>query len=194
MPEERRHTILLVDDEDNVRAALRRTLRSEGYEILEAVSGEEGLEVLRARPVDVVITDHAMPKMTGLEFLRAARLHRPDSLRIILTGRADLEMAIRAINEGAIYRFLLKPWDQLDLRVTLSVAIRHLEAERRNAHLLDLVRRQAHLLDRLLREHPEVLAAEAAPGAEASSIVSADELALLGGAPSAGAATWRSES
>ncbi|MFH0901747.1 MAG: response regulator [Pseudomonadota bacterium] len=156
----RKHSVLIVDDEDHVRSALRRTLRGEGYEIIEASSGEEGLDVLRGRPIDIVISDHAMPNMTGLEFLRIARLLRPDSLRIILTGQADLDMAVRAINEDAIYRFLLKPWDQLDLRVMLRLATRHLDAERRNARLLSLVRRQAQLLERLEKDHPTIFAIE----------------------------------
>ncbi|MBI4511425.1 MAG: response regulator [Deltaproteobacteria bacterium] len=174
----KKHTILLVDDEDNVRSALRRTLRGEGYEILEASSGEQGLATLRAQPVDVVISDHAMPNMTGLEFLRVARLLRPDTLRIILTGQADLEMAVRAINEDAIYRFLLKPWDQLDLRVMLRLAIRHLDSERRNARLLELVRKQTKLLEKLERENPHLFDVERDD--RGAIIVSEEELAILG--------------
>jgi len=155
-----KHTLLVVDDEDSVRSALRRTLRGEGYEILEAGSGPAGVAILKARPVDIVISDHAMPQMTGLEFLRTARILRPDSLRIMLTGQADLEIAIRAINEDAIYRFLLKPWDQLDLRVMLRLALSHLESERKNARLLAVVRRQARVLAELERDHPEVFAVE----------------------------------
>lgn len=160
MSSERPYSLLLVDDEDSVRSALRRTLRGEGYEIVDVPSGEEGLRILKERPIDIIISDHAMPTMTGLEFLRVARLVRPDTMRIVLTGQADLEMAVKAINEGAIYRFLLKPWDQIDLRVMLRLATRYLEAERRNARLMDLVRRQAQLLERLEHEHPEIFVIE----------------------------------
>lgn len=169
--------VLIVDDEDSVRSALRRTLRGEPYEILEASDGEQGLAVLRQRSVDIVISDHAMPNMTGLEFLRIARMVRPDSLRIILTGQADLEMCVRAINEDAIYRFLLKPWDQLDLKVMLRLAMRHLEAERRNAKLLALVRKQAQFLEKLETEHPELFQVER--DETGAIILSDEELAVL---------------
>jgi len=178
-----RHIILIVDDEASVRGALRRTLRSEGYEIVEAASGAEGLEVVRSRPVDVIVSDHAMPNMTGLELLRQARLHRPDSLRIILTGQADLDMAVRAINEGAIYRFLLKPWDQIDLRVMLRLALGHLEADRRNARLLALVRKQAMVLEKLEKDHPEVFLVER--DALGAIVIADEDLAILG-EPAAG--------
>jgi response regulator RpfG family c-di-GMP phosphodiesterase len=169
--------ILLVDDEDSVRSALRRTLRGEGYEILEASSGRQGLEVLRQREVDLIISDHAMPNMTGIEFLRSARIVRPDTMRIILTGHADLEMAIRAINEGAIYRFLLKPWDQIDLRVMLKLALSHLDSERRNARLFELVRKQAQVLAELERQHPEVFTVDR--DEQGAIVVSDEELAIL---------------
>jgi two-component system, probable response regulator PhcQ len=172
-----RHTFLIVDDEDGVRAALRRTLRGESYEILEAASAPAGLAILRARPVDVVISDHAMPEMTGLEFLRMARVVRPDALRIILTGQADLETAIRAINEDRVYRFLLKPWDQLDLRVMMRLAVRHLDSERRSARLLEFLRSQTNLVAKLEREHPEVLAVQRDD--QGAIVLTDDELATL---------------
>ena len=172
-----KHTLLIVDDEDAVRSALRRTLRGEGYEILEAASGPEGLKILTQRPVDLVISDHAMPSMTGIEFLRSARMIRPDSMRIMLTGHADLEMAIRAINEGAIYRFLLKPWDQLDLRVMFKLALSHLDSERRNARLFELVRKQAMLIAELERQHPEVFTVDR--DETGAILLSEEELASL---------------
>ena len=105
------HSMLLVDDEEGVRAALRRCLRAERYEIVEASSGSAGLALLRTRPVDVIIADQLMPQMSGIDFLCSARIVRPDTVRIVLTGHADLEVAMRAINEGLVYRFLVKPWD-----------------------------------------------------------------------------------
>jgi DNA-binding NtrC family response regulator len=146
------YAILIVDDEEPVRTALRRALRGDDYEIHEASSGEEGLDVLRKHAIDVIISDHAMPQMTGLDFLRSARMIRPDSLRIILTGNADVETCVRAINEGAIYRFLQKPWTHVDLRVMIRLAISHLESERRSAGLVATVREQREKIEKLEKE------------------------------------------
>ena len=109
--------ILIVDDEASVRSALRRSLRKEPYRISLAESGAEALQILRNDRPDVMVTDHLMPQMTGLELLRRARLMFPDVARIILTGQAEMETVVAAINEGEIYRFLRKPWDDTELWV-----------------------------------------------------------------------------
>jgi two-component system, probable response regulator PhcQ len=171
------YSLLVVDDEDSVRNSLKRTLRNEDYEIIDRSSAEDGLKLLLERPVDIIISDHAMPGMTGIEFLRMARIHRPDSIRIILTGQADLEMAVRAINEDQLYRFLLKPWDQIDLRVMLRLAVRHLESERRTVRLLNLLRKQTAIIERLEREHPEVLQVDR--DERGAILLTPEELALL---------------
>lgn len=100
------YKILLVDDEPHVTEALRRTLHTEPYEILSANSANEALQIPAREPVTVVISDERMPGMRGTEFL--ARVYRdyPETIRIMLTGHANLELAMRAINEGQIYRFL----------------------------------------------------------------------------------------
>jgi response regulator RpfG family c-di-GMP phosphodiesterase len=131
---------LIVDDEPGVRAALARVLRRDGYEIFLCASGEEGLSVLRQRPVDVIISDHLMPGMRGIDFLGMARLVCPDAVRILLTAHADLPLAARAINEDAVYRLLLKPWDGLDLRVLVRLALEHSEGSRRSNRLLAMIR------------------------------------------------------
>ena len=152
----RNHVLLIVDDEACIRTALGRALRGEAYEIVQAASALEALSVLRSRTVDLIISDHSMPGMTGLELLRMARVLQPDTLRIIITGYAEVDMAVRAINEDAVYRFLQKPWDLLDLKVVLRLACRHLDAERRNTRLLTLLRKQSQVLERLEREHPDI--------------------------------------
>jgi two-component system, probable response regulator PhcQ len=148
--------ILIVDDEENVCHALRRSLRKEGYELFFGHEPAEGLELLKKQPVDIVISDHLMPNMTGLEFLKLVRDRYPDVLRLMLTGHADMQTAIDAINQGNIYRFLTKPWDDTDLKVTLYLAFEQLDLERDNRRLLAMVRRQYDLIKAIEKEHPGI--------------------------------------
>ena len=124
---ERARTILLVDDEENILAAMRRVLRREGYQILTAGGGQEGLALLAANPVDVIVSDQRMPNMTGVEFLRQAKVTHPDTVRIVLSGYTELQSITDAINEGAIYKFLTKPWDDELIRANIAEAFRHKE-------------------------------------------------------------------
>ncbi|MHB8419789.1 MAG: response regulator [Myxococcales bacterium] len=155
-----RKSLLIVDDEENVRRALARALREDGYELRFAGSGKEALELLKQEPADMVLSDHMMPAMTGLELMREVRKAHPDSLRLILTGYADLEMAISAINEGEIYRFLTKPWDQVELQVTVRLGFERLLLERENRRLLATVKRQSDFIRDLEAEHPGISAVE----------------------------------
>ncbi|WP_426752808.1 response regulator [Myxococcus sp. Y35] len=128
--------ILLVDDELSVINALRRCLRNEGYDIVHANNPFEGLRLLRSGTIDLVISDHMMAGMTGLEFLKLARDRHPDCVRIILSGQADIQTAIDAINHGEIYRFFTKPWNDMELRVMLNLAFEQQRSERENRQLL----------------------------------------------------------
>jgi EAL domain-containing protein (putative c-di-GMP-specific phosphodiesterase class I)/FixJ family two-component response regulator len=110
------NTLLLVDDEPNILRALERVFQDEGYHILTATSGEEGLNLLTRFSVQVIISDQRMPNMTGSEFLTQVKKHYPKIIRIILSGYSDFEAIKEAINEGAIYKFLVKPWDDDLLR------------------------------------------------------------------------------
>lgn len=146
--------ILIVDDEENVCNALRRSLRKEGYELFFGHEPAQGLEILSKQKVDMVMSDHLMPNMTGLEFLKMVRDRYPDMMRIMLTGHADMQTAIDAINQGNIYRFLTKPWDDTELKVTLFLAFEQLDLERENRKLLAMVRRQYEVMKTLEMEHP----------------------------------------
>src|SRR6266545_3681195 len=121
----RPRTLLFVDDEENIVAALKRLLRREGYRILTANSGQQGLEQLAGNDVDVIISDQRMPNMTGVEFLRRAKDAYPETVRIVLSGYTELSSITDAINEGAIYKFLTKPWDDALLRTQIKEAFRH---------------------------------------------------------------------
>jgi response regulator RpfG family c-di-GMP phosphodiesterase len=118
----RQRTLLLVDDEENIVAALRRMLRVESWLVLSASSAEQALQLLARHEVDVILSDQRMPGMTGVELLRRARQLYPDTVRLVLSGYTELQSITDAINEGAIYKFLAKPWNDEQLRAHLREA------------------------------------------------------------------------
>ncbi|MES2784643.1 MAG: EAL domain-containing protein [Pseudomonadota bacterium] len=131
----RKRTLLLVDDEDNIVASLRRLLRRDGYYVVTANSGAQGLQRLAEQSVDVIISDQRMPGMTGVEFLRRAKELYPDTVRIVLSGYTELQSITDAINEGAIYKFLTKPWDDKHLAGHIAEAFVHKEMIDENRRL-----------------------------------------------------------
>ncbi|WP_428420557.1 EAL domain-containing protein [Methylibium sp.] len=132
---QRNRTLLLVDDEDNVVSALKRLLRRDGYHIVTASSGAQGLQRLAEQAIDVIVSDQRMPGMTGVEFLRRAKDLYPDTVRMVLSGYTELQSITDAINEGAIYKFLTKPWDDERLRGHISEAFRQKEMSDENRRL-----------------------------------------------------------
>jgi diguanylate cyclase (GGDEF)-like protein/PAS domain S-box-containing protein len=120
-------TLLIVDDEPHILAALQRVLAEEGYRVLAATSGHEGLELLATNPVQVILSDQRMPEMSGTEFLSRVKVLYPDTVRMVLSGYAELETVVRAVNEGAIYKFFGKPWDAEQLRAQISDAFLYYE-------------------------------------------------------------------
>jgi DNA-binding response OmpR family regulator/signal transduction histidine kinase len=141
------HHILFVDDEPEVLALLRRTFTEEdGYVALTASGGEEALALLEARPVDLLVTDQRMPGMTGIGLATRARRLRPDLPVILLTAYTEPGDMLEAINQGEVYRYLVKPWDTADLRQAVVRALEQLELKRERAWLyLEAERRQAAL-------------------------------------------------
>ena len=128
-----RKTLLIVDDEPGVLSALKRVLRRDGYEILAVGSAREGFDVLATHEVQVIISDQRMPEMNGSEFLSRVRELYPDTIRIVLSGYTDLDTIVAAVNHGAIYRFLTKPWDDDLLREHIREAFRHQETAQRKS-------------------------------------------------------------
>lgn len=116
-------TLLFIDDEANILAALKRLFRPLGYNILSAESGAEALALLEKEPVDLVISDMRMPHMSGAELLEQIRTKWPEVVRILLTGYSDLESTIAAINRGEIYRYISKPWDDNDIVLIVREAL-----------------------------------------------------------------------
>lgn len=117
--------ILIVDDQPLVLEVLIEILSRGPYTIMGAESAEEALELMNHEPIDVVISDERMPGMQGSEFLAVVRKQYPDTVRIILTGHASVEAAIRAINESEIFRFLTKPANSQDLHKAVKDALAH---------------------------------------------------------------------
>lgn len=128
-------TILLVDDEENITSALTRLLRRDGYTILRANSGKAGLELLLTNQVGVIISDQRMPEMTGTEFLTQVRELYPDTVRIVLSGYTELNSVTDAINRGAVYKFLTKPWEDDLLRAHVEEAFQRHEMKLENTRL-----------------------------------------------------------
>jgi DNA-binding NtrC family response regulator len=173
------YTVLLVDDEAPIVAALRRTLRGRGYKIVGVTSPAEALEVLAREPIDLVISDIDMPGMSGLDLVARVRREYPSSVRILLTGRGTLDAALRAINVGEVHRFLTKPWEDDELREIVAGALARLE-ELRRAQAADqgAVRKRAMIAE-LEREHPGI--AQVERDAEGAYVVDEHRIAVVRG-------------
>ena len=135
-------TLLFVDDEPGILSALRRLFRPHGYRILIAESGEQGLAILEENEVDLVISDMRMPVMDGAAFLKQVRQRWPDITRILLTGYADITSTVSAINEGEIYRYIAKPWDDNEIITIVREAIERRRLQSENTRLTELTRTQ----------------------------------------------------
>ncbi|MEJ2643935.1 MAG: response regulator [Gammaproteobacteria bacterium] len=135
-------TVLCVDDEPNILAALRRLLVSRGYGVMTAQCATAALDLLTRETADVVISDMRMPEMDGAQLLAQVARSWPDTVRILLTGYADLTSTVAAINEGSIYRYISKPWEDNDLLVAVRRAVEFQAAERERRRLLQLTIRQ----------------------------------------------------
>ena len=147
-------TVLCVDDEPNILAALRRSLRTPDLRVLTAGSGQDALAMLRETPIDVVISDMRMPRMDGAQFLEEVHGTWPDTIRILLTGHADMGAAIAAINRGRIHRYLNKPWDDSELCAAVYQGLERV-ALQRDKDRLEALTQQQNLALRALNEHLE---------------------------------------
>ncbi|MBI5924309.1 MAG: EAL domain-containing protein [Aquabacterium sp.] len=159
----RTRTLLVVDDDQNIVSALKRLLRKDGYHIVTAESGTEGLQKLAENEVDVIVSDQRMPGMTGVEFLRRTKELYPETIRMVLSGFTELRTITDAINEGAIYKFLTKPWDDEHVRTHIQEAFHQKEmaddnkrldreVQEANRELAEVNGRLKHLLESQ-REH-----------------------------------------
>jgi response regulator RpfG family c-di-GMP phosphodiesterase len=156
-------SLLLVDDEPNILNALRRLLHGRGYRVHIAPGGAAGLELLAREAVDLVMSDMRMPEMDGAEFLGKVRSSWPDTVRVLLTGYADIASTIDAINRGEIFRYVSKPWDEAHLLSVIEQGLERKALEREKRRLEALTRRQnleLAELNRTLEEKVEQRTAE----------------------------------
>jgi len=151
------HTILLVDDEENILSALKRVLRWENYEVVTAANGRDGLKMLAQRPIQVVISDQRMPEMSGTEFLMHVMDSHPDVVRIILSGYTDVDTITDAVNKGHIYKFLLKPWNDDALKMEISRAFDYYELVNLNKSLHQRIMEQNEELKRYNEKLEEMI-------------------------------------
>lgn len=143
---EKRYTLLLVDDEENILSSLRRALRGKPYDLLLATSGAQALSLFELHHVDLIVSDARMPFMDGPTLLSQVYQRDPECMNILLTGYADMDMITRAINEGHIFRYISKPWSDEELQLTLEQALEMQSVRRDRDSLLQLVSEQNETL------------------------------------------------
>jgi YesN/AraC family two-component response regulator len=141
-----KHTILCVDDEENILNSLKRLLRKEAYRVLTATTGAEGLKLLEENDVHLVLSDQRMPQMTGTEFLSVVRERHPDTIRVVLTGYTEVDVITESINKGHVYKFFLKPWNDQSLRLEIKQALEQ----------YDLIQANRTLNQRVLQQNEEL--------------------------------------
>ncbi len=135
-------TLLFVDDEESVLSALQRIFLEENYRIFTANSADKALLIMNSEQVHLVISDHRMPGVTGAELLKEIRQRWPETIRIMLTGYADVQSIMGAVKDGAVYKFITKPWNDEDLRLTVSLALQQFVLMQENRRLKDITRQQ----------------------------------------------------
>jgi DNA-binding NtrC family response regulator len=152
--------VLLVDDDPYLTEGLKRAWRKEPFSVLTAPSAEHALVTLAREDVAVVVSDEHMDGMAGSEFLSRVRAQHPNTVRILLTGNASLDLAVRAINSGEIYRFLTKPCHEQELAATIRQGLRHRALMVESRRLLQKTREQATILEKIEHEAPGVTRVE----------------------------------
>ena len=129
-------SVLVVDDEPYILATLSTLLKAAGYEVWTAGSGEAAQQLFSTTSIDIILSDQKMPRMHGIELLEWVRIHHPKTVRLLMTGYAELENAVDAINRGQVFRYVFKPWKAEELEETLQTASRNCLLERRHDELM----------------------------------------------------------
>lgn len=149
--------VLCVDDEPSVLSALKRVFMDEDYTFLTAQSGKEGIDILKTEDPQIIISDYRMPEMNGIDFLRQVRDIKPETVRIVLSGYADTASIVEAINEGQIYKFIPKPWNDDEIKVTVANALERYHLYKRNIELTSELQTKNAELEKLNAELQKLL-------------------------------------
>ncbi len=139
-----RFTLLIVDDEEGVLKALQRVFLEENYEIITACTADEALDIISRKKIHLIISDYRMPGKSGAHLLKEVKNRWPETIRIMLTGNADINSIMGAVNDGAVYKFITKPWNDEDLRLTVSLALQQYSLIQENKQLKEVTKKQEH--------------------------------------------------
>jgi len=155
-----KHTILVVDDEELFIEYIQSVLSGKNYNVITASSGQEGLEILKKQSVNMVISEYKIPLMNGLEFLEKVRIIYPDILTIMVTDQPDIKLAIKAINEAGVYKFLLKPWDDIEFKNAIKKTLESLQVIKERDGLIRRVKTHEATLKDLEKRYPGITKVE----------------------------------
>lgn len=158
VPGEPRPRVLIVDDEEGILSSLRRLLRREAYELITVANAKEALRVMEEQPVSLLISDYRMPGMSGTDLLLEVQRRWPETLRIVLSGYSEVKAIISAINEGAVYKFITKPWNDEEIKLHVRRALEQHALRAENQRMA----REISLQNQRLRELNEQLDQRAA--------------------------------
>ena len=139
--------VLFVDDEDEIISALKRLFRSEPYHTSFASDAEEALRLMAAESVHVLVTDMCMPRMDGPGLLGRVQSLYPNTIRLVLSAYADSDTILDAINAGSIYRYIIKPWDNRDIKIVVRQALEVFSLQKANRELVEKLEEQNRLLE-----------------------------------------------
>lgn len=151
-----KYSLLIVDDDENLLHSMKRALRKERYNLYFATSANQAFEKISAVNIDMVISDYQMPGMNGLTFLQKLKSSNPDILTIMMTGIEDVKIAVKAINDAGVYKFIIKPWSNEDLKITIRRAFESLAVIRERDYLLQKMKTRDATLRKLEKEYPGI--------------------------------------
>jgi len=147
--EKENRAVLCVDDELSILSSLKRLLRKEDYTLFTANSAKEGLEILEQHDIQVVLSDQRMPEITGVAFLQQVKRMYPSTVRVVLSGYADVATIVDAINKGEVYRFLTKPWNDENLKLDIKQCFDQYEIIKEKQKMNDVIRGQNEKLQEM---------------------------------------------
>ncbi len=144
-----RYSVLFVDDEPEILKALTRVFRKSSYRILTAKSAAAAWDILKKEPVQVIVSDLRMTRHSGTDLLKKVKTAYPDIVRIILTGYADVNSVMDAVNQGAVYKFITKPWNEEELKLSIRLALVQYDLQNENRHLREIQEQHTRNIDKL---------------------------------------------